>query len=96
MDIVQKGQVGLTLRIMEALFYNKNVITNNRSIQDMKIYDKNNIYILGLDDRDLVEFIKESICEWDEELKKQYVFNAWLHRFFDTQYDMRGLWSIIF
>lgn len=91
LDIVQKGQVGLTLRIMEALFYNKKVITNNRSIQDMKIYDKNNIYILGLDDRDLVEFIKEPICEWDEELKKQYVFNAWLHRFFDTQYDMRGL-----
>lgn len=91
LDIVQEGQVGLTLRIMEALFYNKKIITNNRSIQDMKIYDKNNVYILGIDNRDLVEFIKDSKCEWDEELKKQYIFDKWLHRFFDIQYDIKGL-----
>lgn len=91
LDIVQEGQAGLTLRIMEALFYNKKIITNNGTIHDMKIFDKRNIYILGIDDRDLVEFIKGPVYEWDKAIKNRYTFEAWMNRFFDNEYDIEGL-----
>lgn len=91
LDIVQEKQSGLTLRIMEALFYNKKIVTNNIAIQDMKIYDKHNIYILGLDTRDLVEFIKDPVNEWSEEIKNRYVFSEWLKRFFDSNRATEGL-----
>lgn len=91
LDIVQENQLGLTLRIMEALFYNKKVITNNTAIQNMKIYDKRNVYILGIDDRDLVKFIKSPVHDWNEQIKRQYVFCKWLDRFFDSNSDTEGL-----
>lgn len=91
LDIVQEGQAGLTLRVMEALFYNKKIITNNLVIQDMKIYDKRNVYILGADERNLIEFIKEPKYKWDKGIKNRYTFEAWMNRFFDNKSDIEGL-----
>lgn len=91
LDIVQKNQLGLTLRIMEALFYNKKVITNNTAIQNLKIYDKRNVYILGSDDRDLAKFIKSPVHNWNRQIKGQYVFFKWINRFFDSNSDTEGL-----
>ena len=55
-DVVVEGQSGLSLRPMEALFFEKKLITNNASVRDYDFYDKNNIFIYGVDD-DLNSFM---------------------------------------
>lgn len=39
LDIVQDGQAGYTMRIYEALFYNKLLITNNKSVGQFDYFD---------------------------------------------------------
>lgn len=57
----------------------------------MAIYDKRNVYILGADDRNLIEFIKGPQYEWNKEIKNRYTFEAWINRFFDNKCDIEGL-----
>lgn len=46
-DITKEDQTGWTLRILEALYFNKKVITNNMSILHSEIYIKERFFILG-------------------------------------------------
>ena len=39
LEIVQKGQVALTLRPYEAVAYNKKLLTNNKTILNFKYYN---------------------------------------------------------
>lgn len=48
-DITQHGQSGWTLRVIEALYYNKKVITNNLSILNSEIYSSEKFFISGYD-----------------------------------------------
>ncbi|WP_336220093.1 lipopolysaccharide biosynthesis protein [Citrobacter amalonaticus] len=48
-DITQENQSGWTLRILEALYFNKKVITNNKSILNSEIYTKERFFILDVD-----------------------------------------------
>ncbi|MFI3384360.1 hypothetical protein V5G93_24160, partial [Escherichia albertii] len=43
LDINQSGQTGLTLRVLEALFFSKKLITNNPDIAKYNFYNPNNI-----------------------------------------------------
>ncbi|MBU5648492.1 lipopolysaccharide biosynthesis protein, partial [Pluralibacter sp. S54_ASV_43] len=45
-DITQENQSGWTLRILEALYFNKKIITNNQSILNSEIYSKERFFIL--------------------------------------------------
>lgn len=47
MDIVQQGQTGWTLRILEALYLNKKVITNNLHLRDAVFYNPARFFIIG-------------------------------------------------
>ncbi|ASI89245.1 hypothetical protein [Vibrio mediterranei] len=47
-DIVNENQVGLTLRVLEALFLNKKIITNNRHIEHYDFFDSRYIKIVDL------------------------------------------------
>ena len=44
-DVTQKNQSGLTLRILESLFFSKKIITNNESVKEYDFYAPNNILI---------------------------------------------------
>lgn len=58
LDINVIEQSGLTVRLIEALFANRKVITDNSNVMDYDIYNSNNIFILGVDDYErLNEFI---------------------------------------
>jgi len=46
LDISQDGQVGLTLRPIEAALYGKKIITTNASIKKTALYNPNNVLIL--------------------------------------------------
>lgn len=82
LDYNQEGQVGLTLRPMEALFLKKKLITNNKDIVNYNFYKTNNIFILGIDDMSKIRaFIDSPYEEVDEEIVNYYDFESWLKRF---------------
>lgn len=57
-DIVQKGQTGWTLRVLEAIYLNKKVITNNSEILHSEFYSPERVFILGLRDwREISTFL---------------------------------------
>lgn len=84
LDYNQEGQVGLTRRPMETLFFRKKLITNNKDIINYDFYRPNNIFVLGIDDIDKIrEFIDSPYEEVDEEIINYYDFESWLKRFFE-------------
>ncbi|WP_288971998.1 hypothetical protein [uncultured Dialister sp.] len=81
LDIVQKGQKGLTWRPIEALFYQKKLITNFADIIKYNFYSPDNIFILGKDNiDDLPEFLTEPYRKIDWGIIKKYTFKYWIKR----------------
>ena len=73
---------GLSLRPLEALFYEKKLITNNSDIKNYDFYDSNNIFILGEDDINKIkEFIDKPYKKIDEKIVRYYDFYSWISRF---------------
>lgn len=46
LDITQSGQTGITLRVLEAAYFNKRLITNNPEVKSLDIYRPQNIYVI--------------------------------------------------
>ena len=72
---------GLSLRPMEALFFGKKLVTNNRSILSEDFYSPANIYVLGHDGRSLREFVEcpgEAVAA---DIRDRYLLSNWLKRF---------------
>lgn len=81
-DINQKGQTGLTLRPLEAMFFNKKLLTNNRNIMNFDFYHPNNIFILGLDDiNNLKKFMGKKNIKLSNEIISKYEINNWMEKY---------------
>lgn len=81
-DIPPIGQSGLTIRIMESIFFKKKLITNDISITTHDFYSAENIFIIGKDNEDdLIEFINSPYIELEDRIVKQYEVSNWLERF---------------
>lgn len=82
-DVQSEGQSGITLRPMEALFYNKKLITNSPEIKQLDFYNANNVFVWGEDPMEkLNDFL---ISEYDMESCKymyKYGLEGWVDRFF--------------
>lgn len=77
LDIVQSGQSGITLRPMEAMFYNKKLITNNIYIKEYDFYNPHNIFILQERNiSELKEFLELPTIEINQEIKNKYRFSG--------------------
>lgn len=82
LELMQENQQGFTLRTVEAMFFNKKLVTNNAFLKQYDFYDARNIYILGQDDRNLIEFLKsEQKAAWNPEIVRKYSFENWLANF---------------
>ncbi len=81
LDYTNDPEAGLSLRAAESLFWGKKLITNNRSILQSRMYRKNNIYLLGEEDRSFSEFLASPYEPADESLKTYYLLSSWLKRF---------------
>lgn len=80
-DLVQDGQNGLTWRPLEAMFYNKKLITNYQDMVTYDFYRHENIFILGKDDlRKLKEFINQPYVPVSEVIIGRYQFNGWIKK----------------
>lgn len=84
-DMVQKGQKGMTLRVVEAMFFNKKLITNNDNILYMDFYDSQNIYVIGHDNRSMSDFILQTRAKRSEKFIHEYSFENWLNNFMNGE-----------
>lgn len=82
LDVVNPDQEGYTLRIFEALFYNKKLISNCKMLYKEPFYHPNNIYIFDETNFDslygLNEFINKPFVPIDYSIKKKYDFYYWI------------------
>lgn len=85
LDVVKKGQEGLTLRIMEALCYNKRIITNNTTIKKYSFYDENAVFICDKWNNDKIIKLKEWLNipfdKYNITDLREYDFVTWIQRF---------------
>ena len=81
LDYTCSPNAGLSLRPMEALFFGKKLITNQADIRGCDFYRKENIYILGEEERTLQEFFSEPYVAPEPEILDYYRISSWLKRF---------------
>ena len=86
-EIIQKGQHGLSLRALEALFLDKKLITSNPEIAKEPFYRPENIYIcsnfenLEFEKKRVLDFLNTPQLEIPEEIKQKYLFSNWFAHF---------------
>lgn len=82
-DIVQKGQTGCTLRIMEGVFLSKKIITNNGNVISLPFYDASRFFILNNESResDIVSFLNMPYKPLSERELAEYEVHGWVKRF---------------
>lgn len=78
LDSAQSGQVGLTMRAIEALGAKKKLITTNEDIVSYDFYKPENIYVykdkINLDDL----FFKQKYTEINSNIYEKYSLKSWL------------------
>ena len=82
MDISKSGQCGFTVRMLEGIFYDKKIITDNTSVINEEFYDNRMIFILEKDKlTEIKQFLDGEKIPYPQEVKDYYSFEAWLKRF---------------
>lgn len=84
LDINKEKQTGYSLRVLESLFYEKKLITNNKDIVNIEFYNNNNIFIIDVDDNNkLYDFINSDYNTDVNKYKKNYNLDTWINNFFE-------------
>ncbi len=84
LELLQSTQSGSTMRSMEAVFLDKKLITNNRSLRDTPMYHPSRVFILGLDDTaDLRHFIDQPMQPLDLAILRHHDIEHWIRQFGD-------------
>lgn len=60
-EIVKKGQTGVSLRTCEAIAFNKKLLTNNQSLREMPFYDPRFMQIFDVPDNNIIKFMQEKM-----------------------------------
>lgn len=81
-DVVQKNQTGLTLRIMEGILFDKKIVTTNLSMRTNKDFGNNsNIYVLTPNNiKGLNAFLNKPTETYPLWIKEKYSFDKWIER----------------
>lgn len=82
LELLQSGQTGYSLRVMESIAFEKKLITDNKVIVNAPFYNKNNIYVIKEDNFEgVVEFLNCPYEKIDDKYKIYYDYKSWLERF---------------
>ena len=85
LEITQANQSGLTVRCLEALFFDKKLITNNPSVRTLPFYHPARFFILGQDDpQAITTFLNTSMPPLPQGALDAYDFAHWLRQFEDV------------
>lgn len=82
LDCFVSENAGPTIRPMEALFFEKKLITDDLKIINADYYCPNNVFVLGYDDeKKLNEFVNSPYKKLKSQIVERYTMQAWLARF---------------
>lgn len=82
LDVLQDGQEGMTLRVMEALFHKKKLITTQKAIKNADFYHPDNIFVIGVDAwTEIRDFLERPLYPVSKDIIKKYDFSMWIQRF---------------
>ena len=83
LDIQQRGQEGLTLRVVETMFFNKKIITNKQDIDSYDFFDNNNVLILKEDTSagEILDFINSDYSSIPSHIIDKYDISNWIDYF---------------
>lgn len=88
LDINQAGQSALTMRVMEAIYLSKKLITNNQDITSYDFYDPNNIFLLPEEGfpsvKELQCFLQKPFNPYPSHILDHYSFEHWAAQFIST------------
>ena len=75
LDICQNGQSGLTLRVLESLFWGKKLITDNVFVKKCDFFNPSNILLFNENTTraDVVDFLSKPFVPYEESLLKKYM-----------------------
>lgn len=81
-EYVQHNQKGMTLRPLEALFYQKKLITNNQDTVKFDFYRPENIFIIGKDKLEsLSQFLEIPFHPISSDIVERYSISTWFNHF---------------
>lgn len=78
LDSAQAGQLGLTIRVLEALGAKKKLITTNEDVVNYDFYREENIYVYNGTFDYTSKFFKDPYREVDPSIYEQYSLRNWL------------------
>lgn len=82
LDVCNPGQDGLTMRVMESLFFHKKLITTNQDIFRYDFYKPENILILDGTCPNIPEdFFQTDYMEIDDSILEGYDMETWVDKF---------------
>ena len=84
LDIAQEGQLGFSMRVMEALFLGKKLVTTNKHVADAPFYESGNVFILDLANPDIAalsDFINKPFRPYELADVEYYSVRSWVSRF---------------
>lgn len=82
LEITQANQSGLTVRCLEALFFDKKLITNNPSVRMLPVYSPARFFILEQDDpATIAAFLAAPLPALRPGALDPYNFSHWLQQF---------------
>lgn len=86
-DVVQSGQTGFTLRVLEAVYLSKKLISNNPALLDTDIYKTGNLLFLedmtdSSENREKIkDFLSKPLNDYPEFLREKYDHSHWINTF---------------
>ena len=89
-EVNQLGQMGLTLRPLEALYFDKKLITTNSSIKAFDFYDPARFYVLGEEERTIAQFIAATPAPVAQAILERYSPVTMLARLLADTQSIRG------
>ncbi|MBT1177150.1 hypothetical protein JS532_06160 [Bifidobacterium callimiconis] len=84
LDITQEGQNGFSMRVMEAIAFDKKLVSTNMALLETSFYDPHNILVIDLqnpDENALSSFLNTDFHPYSEEIKHYYSVESWIKRF---------------
>lgn len=89
LDVNQAGQTAITMRVLEAIYFSKKLITTNQDIIHYDFYNENNICLLPehlseISPESIRSFLEKPFLPYSEEILEHYDFEHWKKQFSRT------------
>lgn len=84
LDVTQNNQRGLSMRVMEAIFFNKKLISTNLDLKNCDFYDNNKILVYEkgkTTGADIKNFLSSGFEPYSDKIRRYYSFESWVERF---------------